>query len=261
MISPFSSELPEVSCPCHPETLSALITASMNFDEAITLLAFSLKEKRPSQFSSSWIYFHVPRVYFFFWKNIRTELGDVDWDLVTSKLDRQFQKLWHPQRARRKKPYRDPQELQRALGQYWDKRYVFLSAPTEVEWRQRDWISAILARLSQRGNLSAQEELLELLHFMIEGWVERRYEVRRWRGYPTDLEHTLKQCIRCYRYTGSFAIYLLITLMKAGRGLPYVRWSSLDATILDSDLRKIDSVIQDPATGVIRMAEYNTYYA
>ncbi|MDD2778083.1 MAG: hypothetical protein PHI16_04220 [Methanocellales archaeon] len=100
---------------------------------------------------------------------------------------------------------------------------------------------------------------MELLHFMVDPWVERRFEVRRWKGYPDKLEHTLKQCIRCYRYTGSFAIYLLITLIKAGRGLPYVRWSSLDATILDSDLRRIDSVVQDPETGEIRMADYNKY--
>jgi len=233
----------------------------MNFDDAITLLSSSLKEKQPPQFSSSWIYFHVPRVYFFIWKNIRTELGDVDWDFVTSKLEKPLQRLWHPQRARRNRPYRDPRELQRALGEYWNKRYVFLHAPTEVEWRERDWISAILARLSQRGNLSAQEEFLELLHFMVDHWVERRFDIRKWRMYPTDLDHTLKQCIRCYRYTGSFAIYLLITLTKAGRGLSYIRWSSLDATILDSDLRRIDSVIQDPETGEIRMAECNVYRA
>ena len=126
---------------------------------------------------------------------------------------------------------------------------------------ERDWISAILARLSQKGNLSAQEELLELLHFMVDQWMERRYDLRKWRVHPSDLDHTLKQCIRCYRYTGSFAIYLLITLMKAGRGLPYIRWSSLDTTILDSDLRRIDSVIQDSETGEIRMADYNTFLA
>lgn len=234
---------------------------SMNFDEAITLLSTSLKQKQPSRFSSSWIYLHVPRVYFFIWRNIRTELGDVDWDLVTSKLEKPFQKLWHPQRVRRKEPHRDTQEVRTALGEYWKKRYVFLHAPTEMEWRQRDWISAILARLSQKGNLSAQEELLELLHFMVDQWMERRPDIRKWRGYPADLEHTLKQCIRCYRYTGSFSVYLLITLIKAGRGLPYIRLSSLDATILDSDLRRIDSVIQDPETGDIRMAECNSYQA
>lgn len=233
----------------------------LDLDQAISLLSSSLKEQHPPRFSSSWIYVHVPHVYFFIWKNIRTELGDVDWDLVTSKLEKPLQGLWHPQRNRRKKPYRDSLELQRALGEYWEKRYVFLHAPTEIEWRERDWIAAILARLSQRGNLSAQEELLELLHFMVDRWMEHRPDIRKWRMYPTDLDHTLRQCIRCYRYTGSFIIYLLITLMKAGKGLPYIRWSSLDATILDSDLRRIDSVIQDPETGDIRMAECNAYQA
>lgn len=231
----------------------------MDLEHAIHILQSALQKEQPTAFSSSWVYRHAPKVYSYVWRNVRTELGDVDWDLVTSKLEKPFQKLWHPQRARRKSPYHDGQEIQTALGEYWDKRYVFLSAPTEVEWKQRDWISAVLARLVQRGNISAQEEFLELLHFMVDPWVERRFEVRRWKGYPDKLEHTLKQCIRCYRYTGSFAIYLLITLIKAGRGLPYVRWSSLDATILDSDLRRIDSVVQDPETGEIRMADYNKY--
>ncbi len=231
----------------------------MNLEKAIQTLQSALQKEQPSRFSSSWVYIHAPKVYSFIWRKVRTEFGDVDWDLVTSKLEKPFQKLWHPQRTRRKDQYKDSREVRIALGEYWEKRYVFFHAPTEVEWRQRDWISTILARLSQKGNLSAQEELLELLHFMVEQWMERRPNVYRWKGYPDDLEHTLKQCIRCYRYTGSFAIYLLITLMKAGRGLPYVRWSSLDAMILDSDLRRIDSVIRDPETGEIRMADYNKY--
>ena len=145
------------------------------------------------------------------------------------------------------------------LGEFWDKRYVFLSAPTEKEWKERDWISALLARLAQRGNLSAQEEFLELLHFLADEWMERYSSLRKWQVPPTDLENTLKQCIRCYRYTGSFTIYLLITLFKAGRGLPPIR--SLDETILDGDVRRIDSVIQDPETGEIRMADYKKYNA
>ncbi len=232
----------------------------MNLEQAIQTLQSVLRKEQPSRFSSSWVYAHAPRVYFYIWRNVRTELGDVDWDLVTSKLEKPFQRLWHPRRRCRKSPYRDTHEMRTALGEHWEKRYVFLHAPTEVEWRERDWIAAILARLSQKGNLCAQEELLELLHFMVDHWMERRPELRKWRVHPSDLDHTLKQCVRCYRYTGSFAIYLLITLMKAGRGLPYIRWSSLDATILDSDLRRIDSVVQDPETGELCMAELHAYH-
>lgn len=232
----------------------------MDLEHAVHILQSALKKEDPSSFSSSWISSRLPNIYSFIWKNVRTELGDVDWDLVTSKLEKPFQKLWHPQRVKSKNPYSNTQEVRTALGEYWDKRYVFLSAPTEVEWRQRDWIAAILARLVQRGNLSAQEEFLDLLHFMVDRWMEHRPDIKRWKGYPDDLEEILKQCIRRYRYTGSFSIYLLITLIKAGRGLPYIRWSSLDATILEGDLLRIDSVIQDPETGVIQMAEYNTYH-
>lgn len=233
----------------------------MDIEQAIQTLQLILRKEQPSRFSSAWVYIHAPKVYSFIWRKVRTELGDVDWDLVTSKLDKSYQRLWHPQRRRRNTQYRDVPEVRTALGAHWEKRYVFLHAPTEVEWRERDWIAAILARLSQKGNLSAQEELLELLRFMVDIWMERRPDLRKWRVHPSDLDHTLRQCIRCYRYTGSFSIYLLITLTKAGRGLPYIRWSSLDATILDSDLRRIDSVVQDPETGDIRIAECHAYHA
>ena len=234
--------------------------APMTLEDAIHTLQTALRKEQPSSFSSMWVYSRLPRVYFYIWRNVRTELGEVDWDLVTSKLEKPYQRLWHPQRRRRNAPYRDDCEIRSALGEHWEKRYVFLHAPTEVEWRERDWIAAILSRLSQKGNVSAQEELLELLRFMVDSWMERRPDLRKWRVHPSDLDHTLKQCIRCYRYTGSFSIYLLITLMKAGRGLPYIRWPSLDATILDSDLRRIDSVVQDPETGELRMAELHAYH-
>lgn len=161
---------------------------SMTLEDAIHTLQTALRKEQPSSLSSMWVYSRVPRVYFYIWRNVRTELGDVDWDLVTSKLEKPYQRLWHPQRRRRNAPYCDAYEVQAALGEHRDKRYVFLHAPTEAEWRERDWIAAILARLSQKGNVSAQDELLELLHFMVDSWMERRPDLRKWRVHPSDLD-------------------------------------------------------------------------
>ena len=232
----------------------------MDIDTAIQTLNTALYSQKPSAFSSTWVYKNTPSVYRFICKHIRTELNEIDWDTVTSKLDRPLQKFWHPRKIQKNDVYKNSNEVQIALGEYWDKRHVFLYAPTVVEWKQRDYISAVLARLAQRGNQYATEELQELLGFMIEKWMEHKPTIARWKGYPDDLKRTIEQCIRCYRYSGSFTTYLRITLIKAGRGLRYVRCSSLDSTLLDTDLKRIDRITQNMETGEIHMMPLNAYH-
>ena len=103
------------------------------------------------------------------------------------------------------------------------------------------------------GNVSAEDELVELLGFMVGQWIERHYILRRWRGYPSDLIGILHGCIRRYRFTGTFTGYLFKTLILAGRGLPPIRFFSLDKTILDGDRRIVENVVQDSETGEISM--------
>ena len=119
----------------------------MDFDRAIKLLTWVLEEKNPHQFSSSWIYRNEPRVYRFIWKNIRTELGTIDWDRVTVKLDRPLQARWHERKIRKLSPYSDPNELLLVMGKYLDKRYVFFSKDREDN-EMRNLISVALVRLS-----------------------------------------------------------------------------------------------------------------
>lgn len=237
---------------------------TMNFDTAIYVLNERLRKEQPEEISSSWISSRLPAVYQFIWRTIRTPLGDINWDWVISHLEWELQKLWHPQRFRRKAEYTDAVEVQIALGNYYDKRYVFFSAPTEVEWDIRRRICAIFARLAQRGNKTAEEEFLELLRFMVQKWMEYRPMLWRWKGYPEDLDKALRRCIHCYRYTGNFTSYLYISLIKAGRGLPKFYVSSLDKVLFDdsrTEVRRLDSVVQDPETGDIKLFERADYVA
>jgi len=70
----------------------------MDFDQAIRILNGLLADKNPATFSSSWILKHAPRCYRFILKNIRTELGYIDWDTVTYALNKKFQRRWAPGR-------------------------------------------------------------------------------------------------------------------------------------------------------------------
>ena len=66
----------------------------MDFEQVIQNLNIALQEKQPDLFSSSWILYHTPEVYRHVRKYIKTPLGDIDWDKVTYKLDREFQRRW-----------------------------------------------------------------------------------------------------------------------------------------------------------------------
>lgn len=228
----------------------------MDFNRAITLLTWALEEKNPLQFSSSWIYRNEPRVYRFIWKNIRTELGTIDWDRVTVKLDRSYQARWHERRIRRLPPYSDPHELLLVMSKYLDKRYVFFSKNREDN-EMRNLISVALVRLSQKGNIDAQKELLEYLRFMAEDWIDTYPTLWRWKWFSHELPQKLEGCIQRYRYTGTFVGYVYKTLEYSAMTLP--RPPLLDDTKLYGAVRKVDSVIQDFDTGENRMADYNKY--
>jgi hypothetical protein len=67
----------------------------MDFDHAVKTINKLLIEKRSDTFSSSWILKHAPRVYGFIQKNMRAEIGGINWDRVTRALDRTFQRKWN----------------------------------------------------------------------------------------------------------------------------------------------------------------------
>ncbi|MCB9808698.1 hypothetical protein H6770_05620 [Candidatus Peribacteria bacterium] len=229
----------------------------MDLNTAINTLNATLKEKNPSEFSSSWIYRNHPGVYRFILKNMRTELGTIDWDGVTRKIDKQFQARWFPRKVPLAEQYSDPQEVHEVLKPYWDKRYVFIQAPTDDDKELCNTISIALVRLAQKGNLQAEDELLELLQYTVEEWVDRFPRFWRWKFYTSEIKEKCKHCIYRYRYTGSFIGYLYKTLECSAMALP--RPQELDATILDGGRRRIDSVIQDDKTGEIRIPKHNEY--
>lgn len=228
----------------------------MDFDRAIKLLTWVLEEKNPHQFSSSWIFWNEPRVYRFILKNVRTELGTIDWDRVTVKLDRSLQARWHERRIRRLQPYSDPHELLLVMGKYLDKRYVFFTKDKEDN-EMRNLISVALVRLSQKGNLDAKRELMEYMRFMAEDWIDTYPLLWRWKWFSHELPQKIESCIQRYRYTGTFVGYVYKTLEYSAMTLP--RPQLLDDTKFDGDVRKVDNVIHDSETGENRFAEYNIY--
>jgi hypothetical protein len=94
----------------------------------------------------------------------------------------------------------------------------------------RDIISIALVRIAQKGNILARQEIIKLVRFTIDEWIERCPKISRWKGYEYLIQERIEGCIRCYRYSGSFMGYLFKTLEYAGRGLrPMVAYSLDDS--------------------------------
>lgn len=224
----------------------------MNFASAVRAINKLLRAIQPNTFCSSWIRQHAPDVYRFIQKNVRAESGGIDWDRFTRALDRKLQRKWKAsRRGRLPEGFRDKRAVQIILKKYRDKLYTFLS-PADAHDRQiRDIISIALVRIAQHGNLVAKREIMKLLRYTTDEWIERYPKMSCWEGLVDMVEGHIEGCIRRYRYSGSFIGYLFKTLKYAGRGLrPRVAYS-LDDHLYSGEKRRGDRVALDHETNAI----------
>ena len=227
----------------------------MDFDHVIKTLNGLLTNQNPDTFNSSWIHKNAPHCYRFIYKNIRTELGHIDWDRVTFAMEWQFQRRWKPGRKLKGRAlYEDYSEVAAILNKYHEKLYTFTAPGDQNDKRIRDTISISLVRLAQYGNLSAKHKLMKFVRYTIDDWIERYHCLSRWQGYDEEIQNRLETCIRLYRYTGSFLNYVFRTLLYAGRGLrPFYAYSLDEPIAYGSAKSKIENVIQDAETQEIRI--------
>ena len=205
----------------------------MDFESAITIMNNLLIKKQPLTFNRAWVRINAPCVYRFVQKKIRTESGGIDWDRITRALNPRYQNKWIGSLRKKAKPYQDSSEVDNILHQYCDKLYTFVSLQNKEDEHIRDVISIALVRSAQRGNIIAKREMMKLMSFTIEDWIERNSNLYSWRGYEPLIQIRIECCIRRYRYSGSFMRYVFKTLEYAARGLkPLIAYSLDDATHL-----------------------------
>ena len=201
----------------------------MDFSSVVETLNKLLARIQPDVFNSSWIRKHAPQCYRFIRQNLRREFGGIDWDRLTYALDWKYQRRWRPVRTRNNRlQYEDHAEVEAIFKKYHDKMYVFIAPSGKHDRRTRDIIGISFVRLAQQGNSLARQELIALIKFTIDNWIERYSFLSRWRGYEDEVQTQLEACIRRYRYTGSFVNYVFRTLECAGRGISPPRMSPLD---------------------------------
>src|SRR5437870_134467 len=112
----------------------------------------------------------------------------------------EYQRRWRPVRTRNNRlQYEDHAEVEAIFKKYHDKMYVFIAPSGKHDRRTRDIIGISFVRLAQQGNSLARQELIALIKFTIDNWIERYSFLSRWRGYEDEVQTQLEACIRRYR--------------------------------------------------------------
>ena len=226
----------------------------MNYNQAIKNLNRSISKRKPETFNWSWVRNCVRKSYDFISENIKTESGDIDWDKVISSLDHDYQKLWMKGVKRKEKIilYKDVSEVDAILSKYQKKLYTFLAQIDKEDKRACNEISIRLVRTAQKGNLLAREKAFSFIKQLVNCWIDTEY-FKHWRGYDDLLEVNIDRCIRRYRYSGSFIVYLRRTLEYSGRGIRAIEAYSLDEEDPLTERKRSDNIVYDEITGETRL--------
>ena len=205
-----------------------------------------MEKHNPQTFSSSWIFSKSPTLYIFFSKNFRTENGDIDWDMVTEKIDRGFQKRWLRYKRKKISFYEKQEEVDKVLLKYKDKLYLFLIPRPSKEKEICNRMIVALVRLAQKGNICAQKEIVNWVTYVVNDWIDKYPQIHKWQGYPDEVTDNIIGCTLRYKYTGSFLGYLFKTLEYSARGKPPI--CSFDDKIGDAGKTRIDFYVQENET-------------
>jgi hypothetical protein len=140
--------------------------------------------------------------------------------------------------------YEKQDEVDVILTRYKDRLYTFICSSTKEDKMMQNRMLVSLVRIGQRGNISAQQEVIKWVTYIVDDWIDKYPQIYKWRGYKDEVDERIKGCIRCYRYTGSFLGYLFRTLEFSARGKPPI--CSLDDKFLDGNTTRIDYIVSEP---------------
>jgi len=203
----------------------------VNLNSAIKILNKILRKNDPVTFSSTWIVKNCPYVYAYISKTVRTEYGTIDWDQITVKLSRKFQKRWVRYKRKTVREYENQKEVDLIISKYQHKLYTFIALQDNNDRILRDKIIVSLTRISQKGNILARQELVKWLRYIADDWIDIYPCMSRWRVYPGAIDERISRCIILYRYTGTFLGYMYKTLEYSAKALPPV--CSFDDILFD----------------------------
>ena len=87
-------------------------------------------------------------------------------------------------------------EINLVLNRYREKLYVFVAPVDSNDLFVRERIAIGLVRVAQSGNVLAKLQLVKLVRYTVDMWLETYRHMSRWKGRNDEIRKQLEGCIR-----------------------------------------------------------------
>ncbi len=162
-------------------------------------------------------------LYAFLLLNFKDVKGGVDWKLVSEQSGIDFDdKFLPPKNHKRSTPeqqYENNEEMQKAIGDNKKYLYTFLQSDPGREFEKRNEICTVLINLAKKGNKSAENEIINLISYLADRWVETIPNFEVWKYHKDRELEIIRRCIYNFEPKVPFVGYVYKTLKMASLGL------------------------------------------
>lgn len=207
------------------------------FNEAINELQELIKQKKPKIITSGFIGKENPKLLKYFIKNMKDNNGEINWEIVTNRLDENTKKICRfskrLEQYKPKKEYINEQELNTLIEKHKNKLYTFFEVLDSSDYTSRDFICLDFINLAKKGNILAKEKLLDYLEILTTQWIEKNKNLEAFKTNGDLLRERLEKCIYYYKDDKEkiyFLKYIYTSLLLEAKRLEIPRYISLDNT-------------------------------
>lgn len=196
-----------------------------SFESAVKRLNDVLTANNPRFFSSEDIKSLDRSLYSYFSRHVKKKDGSIDWKKIIEDIDEKFQSRFQPPKIFKEaypaKQYEDQSEVDAVLEMNRDKLLTFFGIKNPSDRMERNEICLELIGLAKKGNLAAEDKLMEYLEILAMDWIEKDSLLDVYKIDTDDLRERMKKCIYLYRENGpaGFIGYLYVNLKKQAMGL------------------------------------------
>ena len=190
------------------------------FESAIERLTDLLEQNKPASCSSSDINTWDPSLHSYFRRYVNKKGGGIDWEKIMEKIDPNLrEKFIYPKKFEEEYPtenYENEDEVETLINNNKESLLTFFVASSPEERSKRNDICLKMIKLAKKGNLIAEERLMDYLEIIESEWIEKKKVLEIYKFRTDILKERTRRCIYLYRENGTanFVWYLLVNLKK-----------------------------------------------
>lgn len=194
-----------------------------------------IERENPKEISYRLIQRLNPNLLEFLRKNFRNKSGRIDWVFIVKNLNPKFRDRFifpvNHNYNTPKESYEDMNEVDKNLVDLKKYLYTFIDTnpdSTGETNEKRNEICMILIDLAKKGNINAERELINLISYLADRWIEALPNFKVWDFHKDRLHETIRRCVYNYQPKGPFVGYVFKSLKMAALGLERVKEISFE---------------------------------